>query len=136
MIAMKRLTSFVLIALYGVYSVCIETTSAAKAVVNKGESGVSTSGFALQVRLQNPLKVNTITDAVQFFVSTLIKIALPFIVIFFIWTGLKFILARGNEKDLIVAKKMFWYTVLGTLLILGAWTIMNAIIGTVNSISN
>ncbi len=94
------------------------------------------SGFQLDVRLQNPLKVNTIQDAVKFFVDTLLKIAIPFIVIFFLWAGLKFILAQGKPEKIKEAKQMFWYTIIGTLLILGAWTITNAIIGTVNSITN
>lgn len=99
-------------------------------------SGVRASGFQLDIALKNPLKIDNIKDAVRFFVNTLIKIAIPFIVVFFIWAGLKFILARGNPKDLEDAKKMFWYTIIGTLLILGAWTITNAIIGTVNSITS
>ncbi len=106
------------------------TTDTKKAVNTPGQA----SGFLLDVKLQNPLKVNTITEAVAFFVNTLIKIAIPFIVIFFIWAGLQFILARGNAEKIGKAKKMFLYTVIGTLLILGAWTITNAIIGTVNSI--
>lgn len=101
----------------------------------KNPSGEA-SGFNLQVRLNNPLKVDTIKDAIQFFVNTLVKIAIPFIVIFFIWAGLKFILAQGKPDKITEAKKMFWYTIIGTLLILGAWTITNAIIGTVNSITN
>ena len=100
------------------------------------QQGVPVNGFQLDVRLQNPLKVNTITEAVKFFVNTLIKIAIPFIVVFFIWAGLKFILAQGKPDKVTEAKKMFWYTIVGTLLILGAWTITNAIIGTVNSITN
>lgn len=97
-------------------------------------NGSSPSSFQLDVRLKNPLKVDTIKDAVKFFVDTLIKIAIPFIVIFFIWAGLKFVLAMGNPTKITEAKKMFWYTIIGTLLILGAWAITNAIIGTVNSI--
>ncbi len=94
------------------------------------------TGTILDVHLNNPLKVNNIQDAVKFFVNTLIKIAIPFIVVFFIWAGLKFILAQGKPDKITEAKKMFWYTIIGTLLILGAWTITNAIIGTVNSIVN
>lgn len=93
------------------------------------------TGFQFDVRLENPLKVDNITDAVKFFVNTLVKIAIPFIVIFFIWSGLKFILAQGKPDEITKAKKMFWYTIIGTLLILGAWTITNAIVGTINSIT-
>lgn len=95
----------------------------------------SGSGFALKVKIVNPLKVNTIQDAIKLFMNAILRIAIPFIVIFFIWSGLSFVLARGNPTKLETAKKMFWYTVIGTLLILGAWTITNAIIGTVNSIT-
>ncbi len=94
------------------------------------------SDFPLQVRLQNPLKVNTIQGAIKLFMDTVVKIAIPFIVVFFIWSGINFILARGNATKIGEAKKMFWYTVIGTLLILGAWAITDAIVGTINSIAS
>lgn len=94
------------------------------------------SGFLLDVKLQNPLKVSTIGEAIKFFVTTLLKIAIPFIVVFFIWAGLKFILAQGKPDKIKEAKNMFWFTIIGTLLILGAYTITNAIIGTINSVVN
>lgn len=99
-----------------------------------GNNFVPSSGFDLKVKLDNPLKVDTINEAITFFVNTLIKIAIPVIVIFFIWAGLKFVLARGNPTKIEEAKNMFWYTVIGTLLILGAYTITNAIVGTINTI--
>jgi hypothetical protein len=94
------------------------------------------SDINIAVRLKNPLKVNDINDAIKWFVNVLLKIAIPFIVVFFIWSGFNFILARGNEKKVTAAKQMFLWTVIGTLLILGAWVITNAIIGTVNSITS
>ncbi len=93
------------------------------------------SGFALNVKINNPLKVDTIQGAIKLFMDAVLRIAIPFIVIFFVWSGLSFILARGNPTKLVTARKMFWYTIIGTLLILGAWTITNAIIGTVNTIT-
>lgn len=92
------------------------------------------SGFLLDVKLQNPLKVSTIEEAIKFFITTILKIAIPFIVVFFIWAGLKFILAQGKPDKIKEAKNMFWFTIIGTLLILGAYTITNAIIGTINSV--
>lgn len=93
------------------------------------------SGFDLQVKINNPLKVDTIEEAIKLFMDMVLRVAIPFIIVFFIWSGLNFILARGNKDKLDKAKKMFWYTIIGSLLILGAWTITNAIIGTVNSIT-
>jgi hypothetical protein len=89
----------------------------------------------LNIHLQNPLSgVSTIPDAINKILSIVIRIALPLIILFFIWSGLKFIFARGNPKEIETAKNMFLYTVIGALLILGAWVITNAIIGTVNAI--
>ncbi|MDB5188702.1 MAG: protein of unknown function with transrane region [Candidatus Nomurabacteria bacterium] len=88
----------------------------------------------LNIHLNNPLSVSTIGDAINLFLSVIIRVALPLIILFFIWSGLSFIFARGNPEKVKVAKNMFFYTVIGTLLILGAWVITNAIIGTVNSI--
>lgn len=105
---------------------CISTTPAEE---------MCGSGLCLKVKINNPLKVETIQGAIQLFMNAVLKIALPFIVVFFIWSGLSFVLARGNPEKIKTAKNMFLYTIIGTLLILGAWTITNAIIGTVNSIT-
>lgn len=93
-------------------------------------------GFNLNVKINNPLHVETIQDAIKLFMNAIVKIAIPFIVVFFIWSGFNFIMAQGNPEKLKKAKMMFFNTVIGTLLILGAWAITNAIIGTVNSISS
>jgi hypothetical protein len=92
----------------------------------------------LNIHLNNPLAaggVSTIGDAINKILSLVIRIALPIIILMFIWSGLSFIFARGNPEKIKVAKNMFLYTIIGTLLILGAWTITNAIIGTVNAIT-
>lgn len=99
-------------------------------------SSATAPDFNLAVKFQNPLKVDTIQEAIALLVRTIIKLAIPVIVIFFIWSGLSFILAMGNPKKVGDAKNMFFYTVIGTLLILGAWTITNVIVGTVNSVAN
>jgi len=109
------------------------TTGAVVAPTNPNAQGTS---FKLNVKFVNPLKVNTIQDAIKLFVNAIVRIAIPIIVIFFIWSGLMFVFARGNPDKIREAKNMFFYTIIGTLLILGAWTITNAIVGTVNSIAN
>jgi hypothetical protein len=91
----------------------------------------------LNIHLQNPLSgVSTIPEAINKILSVVIRIALPIIIVFFIWSGLMFVFARGNPTKVTTAKDMFLYTIIGTLLILGAWTITNALVGTVNTIMN
>ncbi len=102
----------------------------------KTQQQTNPTGFNLAVKIKNPLKVNTIQDVVRLVVSTIVRIAIPIVVISFIWSGLQFILARGNPTALGKARQTFFYTVIGTLLILGAWAITNAIVGTVNLIAS
>lgn len=132
-----------LVVLFGVTSAGAQAKPALGGAPCPGLSGApctetnsKNSGFNLDIKISNPLKVNTIQDAIKLFVNAVVRLAIPVIVIFFLWSGLRFIFARGNPTEVGKAKNMFFYTVIGTLLILGAWTITNAIIGTVNSITN
>ncbi len=99
-----------------------------------GTNCTDSGSLGLNFKLKNPLTVNTIQDAIKVIVNAVVRIAIPILVIFYIWSGLEFIFARGNPEKLKKAKNMFFYTIIGTLLILGAWTIVNIVIGTVNSI--
>lgn len=102
---------------------------------NTPASAAAGQNVPLNIHLDNPLSgVSTIPDAINKILSVVIRIALPLIIIFFIWSGLTFIFARGNPTAITKAKNMFLFTIIGTLLILGAWVITNAIIGTVNAI--
>lgn len=101
-----------------------------------GAGGSGTKGKPIPITINNPLKVDTIQEAIKLFMTAALRIILPLLVLFFIWAGLQFVFARGNPDKLKVAKKTFRYTIVGTLLILGAWVITNAIIGTVNSITS
>lgn len=92
-------------------------------------------GSVLTLKIDNPLKVNTIQDAVKFFINTIVKLAIPVIVFFFLYSGFMLILAQGKPEAIAKARRMFFYTLIGTLLILGAWSITNAIVGTVNSLA-
>lgn len=96
--------------------------------------GNESNALGLNLKLKNPLKVQTIQEAIKLLVEAVVRIAIPILVIFYIWAGLEFIFARGKPEKLEKAKRMFFYTIIGTLLILGAWTITNIVVGTVNTI--
>ncbi|MBY0328725.1 pilin [Patescibacteria group bacterium] len=113
-----------------------QDAKAAPCTANAGGAPCKGGEFGIGIKFSNPLKVNTIQDAIKLFVNAIVRIAIPIIVVFFLWSGLSFILARGNPEKITKARATFFYTVIGTLLILGAWTITNAIIGTVNSLTS
>lgn len=99
-------------------------------------SSVPAAKTGFTVKLKNPLKVDSVQDVIKAFMSAIVRVSVPFIVVFFIYSGFLFVTARGNPTALETAKNTFKYTIIGTLLILGAWTITNAIVGTINSIGS
>ena len=102
-----------------------------------GTAGTPGTGeVKVSIKLKNPLgETDTISEAIKKIMDVVLTLALPFIVLFFIYSGFLFVVARGDPTKLGKAKNMFWYTLIGSLLILGAWTIANAIVNTVNDIA-
>lgn len=89
----------------------------------------------LHLIIKNPLGVQTIEEVIQKIMAVIVKLAIPVIICFFIFSGFKFITAQGDKKQLEEAKTMFVQVVIGSVIILGAWTIASAIISTVNLIT-
>jgi hypothetical protein len=86
-------------------------------------------------QLNNPLAgVNTIPDFIAKLLNIMLKIAVPILVCAFIYCGFLFVKAQGKEKELEHAKSALLYTVIGAALVLGAWTLANAISGTINQL--
>ena len=117
-------------------AMCEDGTTTCLSAQTGTEPKTCGSGLCLNIAIKNPLKVDTIQEGIKLVMDAILKIMIPFIVLAFIWSGLSFVLARGNAEKVTKAKNMFLYTIIGTLLILGAWTITNAIIGTVNTITS
>ena len=78
-------------------------------------------------------------SSVQGFIAgallVMVKVALPFITLAFVYSGYLFISAQGKIDQLTKAKTNFLYTVVGALLILGAWELANLLGGTVSQIT-
>jgi hypothetical protein len=89
--------------------------------------------FTLTSTIHNPLGVDfSILGFLKALFKNFVKLALPFLVLFTIYSGFLFVEARGNEEKLSIAKKNFLYVIIGALLILGAWTIATVLSGTVD----
>ena len=58
------------------------------------------------------------------------------VVFFIIYAGFLFVTARGNEKKLETAKKTFVAVAIGTVILLGSWSIAAAIKGTLCQIAD
>lgn len=81
-----------------------------------------------QIGIQNPIKANSFGEVVQAFASLLVSIGIPLAAIFIVWSGFLFVSARGNPEQITKAKNVFWWTIVGTALIVGAYAIATAIV--------
>ncbi len=82
----------------------------------------SPSGF-----LPNPLCSQTFADLIANIAKIVAEIGLPIAAIAIIYAGFLFVTAGGNEEKVTKARKTFYWTILGTALLLGAWAIAEAI---------
>lgn len=90
--------------------------------------------FIVAAQLQNPLGNTTITQFFNNLLDVVIMIAFPIAVLFMVYAGFLFVTAQGNQEKLSLAKKIFFWTAVGALIILGAKVLLEAIQGTVSQL--
>lgn len=78
--------------------------------------------------LCNPLKANNFKELVQSIANFVVTIAIPFVVIFLIYSGFLFVKSRGNETELKKAKETFYWTILGAAVVIGAYALASAVV--------
>jgi len=103
--------------------------------VTNGNTNVvaNTNGGAPTVT--NPLgSINSFCGLIKSVLGAVIQIGIPVAVLFIVFAGFKFVLARGNPSKLEEAKKNLLYTLIGIGIFLGAWLIAVVIANTVNSL--
>jgi hypothetical protein len=83
--------------------------------------------------LQNPLKVNSVSDIILTFMQIASYIAVLFGVLALVYVGLQFILARGNSERMKELSKWLLYIVIGVAIILGARIMISVIINTLSA---
>jgi hypothetical protein len=61
-------------------------------------------------------------------------IGIPVVAFFLIYSGFMFVIAQGRPGEIESAKRRLGWTIVGAILLLGAWTISQAIKGTIDDI--
>jgi len=84
--------------------------------------------YAVSYVFTNPIKADSFDKVVLGFAKLLAQVGLPIAAIFIIWSGFLFITARGDDKKLTEAKNTFYWTILGTAVIVGAYAIATAVV--------
>ncbi len=98
-----------------------------------GNSGTPPSGF---VQIGNPIKADSIGELVKLLMKAIIDIGSIIAVFFVIWSGLKFVKARGNPEAIGDAQKTLMYTLIGIAILFGAQLIAALITNTVENVGS
>ena len=93
--------------------------------------------FAEVGRLDNPLKdeYGTLDKLIGALLKIIIKIGIPIAALFLVYAGFMFVTSRGEPKKLDTAKSIFWWTVVGTAIVVGAEVIRTVLTNTIGSIT-
>lgn len=84
--------------------------------------------------LRNPLRADTFAELLHGLADILIKIGIPLVGIFIVYSGFLFVTAGGDEKKLETAKTTFYWTIIGGVIILGSSALAIAIVDLVRNL--
>ena len=142
LITTKYITKFIILTLF----VLVMPTSAAFAqpapssTVGAGGITPATSGGAGGVTppkkstLTNPLRnIDTLGGLVNKFVELFSYIVIIFAVLILIWTGLQYIMARGNTTKMKELTARLGWIVVGIAIVIGARVIITVIVNTLEA---
>lgn len=113
-------------------------------LVHADSTGGSTPGATTGGSTPGPTKINNpfnfcgssgcgVLDLLNTIIDNIVMpIAGVLIVLAFIWTGFKYVMARGNPGEIKKAHEMLRYVIIGSIIVLGAAAITKAISGTID----
>jgi hypothetical protein len=102
-----------------------------------GSSGSTTSvGGDVSVKLDNPLGngIDNLPKLVEALLDIVLTVGVPLIALAIIYSGYLFVAAQGNPEALKKAKSTLVYVVIGAAILLAAYAISEAIVGSIEAI--
>ncbi len=84
--------------------------------------------------LCNPLGYNSLMEFLRRLLQLIAQIGLPVIVLFIVFIGFKFIAAQGKADELNKVRSLFFWAIIGALIVLGAEVLAIAIQATVTDL--
>ena len=96
-----------------------------------GANGSGNSSFSIA----NPLKVTSITGFLTAVIEVILVFAIPIIVLYIMYAGFLFVTANGEPGQLEKARNALLFAIVGGVIILGAFVIIDIIKGTVDNIT-
>ena len=95
---------------------------------NPVSGGTGGGGFSLS----NPLKVENLSEFIEVLLNIVVVIAFPLVVLALVYSGFLFVMAQGNDSKLEQARKVFLWTIVGAVIVLGVFVIREVIVATVD----
>lgn len=89
-------------------------------------------------QLCNPIEADTFSEFVSDVTEVAVTVLLPFVVLSFIYAGFLFVQAQGKPEAIKSAQNSLYYSVIGALVLFGAWgfaQVIETTVGTVTGIS-
>jgi hypothetical protein len=84
--------------------------------------------------LKNPLGFESLCGFLKAVFNAAVTIGIPIAVLFIVWAGFLFVLARGRPDALQRAKTNAMYVVIGLAVFLGAWFLSQIIAATISAL--
>jgi hypothetical protein len=107
-------------------------------MISLGQGSGSDSGFintpGATAKVQNPISTDNLNDFIKKILEAVIKIGIPLVALAIIYSGFLFVFARGNSEKLKTAKNALLYSVIGAVILLGAWALAKVIADTVREL--
>ena len=123
------------LALGGLQVIHAQSNTGTSQSPGTGSTGTSQSPAPTKVTtLQNPLSnINSVGSLVSKFVEVFSYLVILFAVLMLVWTGLQYILARGNAEQMKKLTNRLTYIVIGIAIVIGARVIIDVIINTLSA---
>ena len=83
--------------------------------------------------IKNPLASDDITGILENILNLVFKVGVVIVVFFIIYSGYKFVTAGSSDTDRTKAKDIFYATIIGAAILLGADVIATIVINTVKN---
>lgn len=107
-------------------------------MISLGQGSGSDSGFintpGATAKVQNPISTDNLNDFIKKILEAVLKIGIPLVALAIIYSGFLFVFARGNSEKLKTAKNALLYSVIGAVILLGAWALAKVIADTVREL--
>ena len=90
--------------------------------------GLAHFSRAQTVTFPNPIQASDFPVLIKDIAEAVVTVGVPIAVVALIFAGFKFVQgALGDAKAIEEAKKVFWWTLVGVAIIVGAWAIATAV---------